>query len=164
MLSSLPAMITLSHCKPGQQCLAVPLALKSELTSPKIYIYSIVKAKKPLNFHSLFLFLELFFMCMNVLPTWIYMYLMHVGAQGAKKTWTSWSYGELWATMWVLGTKPRSSTRATSAVHLWAMSPAPPTKYFNYTYYLLTIQRETCTWFLSDNLREECDYFSHYYS
>lgn len=35
------------------------------------------------------------------------------------------SYGWLWATMWILGTKPRSSARAACALSCWAISPAP---------------------------------------
>lgn len=38
----------------------------------------------------------------------------------------NWSYRCLWITMCVLGTKPRSSAKATRALWLRAISPAPP--------------------------------------
>jgi hypothetical protein len=37
----------------------------------------------------------------------------------------NWSYGRLWAVMWLLGTEPRSSARAASALNLWIISLAP---------------------------------------
>jgi hypothetical protein len=36
-----------------------------------------------------------------------------------------WGYGQLWAPMWVLGTKPGLSGRAASSINDWAISPAP---------------------------------------
>jgi hypothetical protein len=41
----------------------------------------------------------------------------------------NWSYNGLWATMWVLGTKPWSSVGATVDFTCWGISTAPPLIY-----------------------------------
>ena len=57
-----------------------------------------------------------YFMCNGVLPAWISMW-------GCWGFW-SWSYRELWAATWVLGTDLGSSGRLASALSYWAISPA----------------------------------------
>ena len=69
------------------------------------------------------------------LPECVSVFLVPKAARkGYQIPWTQ-SYPWLWATTWVLGTKPRFSGRAASDLKLWAISPYPlPThfrKFFN---------------------------------
>jgi hypothetical protein len=43
--------------------------------------------------------------------------------EGAGSPW-NWSYRWLWAAMWVLGIKPRTSARVACVLNHWAFSPA----------------------------------------
>ena len=43
--------------------------------------------------------------------------------RGCQIPW-NWSYRQLWAASWVLGSEPRSSARAASALLCWAIYPA----------------------------------------
>lgn len=54
------------------------------------------------------------------------MYVRAVPTESGEGTGSSkWRYGWLWTTVCMLGNEPRSSTRVTSVLDLWASSPAP---------------------------------------
>jgi hypothetical protein len=57
--------------------------------------------------------------CMYICILWIFLV-----PEAARKGLWNWTSRWLWATVWVLGTKPGSSGRAASALNFWAISPA----------------------------------------
>ena len=72
----------------------------------------------------------------------VYMCTMcaHGAGGGQKKVSGPLSYRGLWATMWMLGIKPRASARAASALNCWAISPAP---YFGFWYRVSCMYQST---------------------
>ena len=72
----------------------------------------------------------------------IYFYLMcivfylHTCLWGCQLPW-SWSYRQLWTTMWLLGIELRTSGRAASALNRWAISPAPLFFFLKWDYYII---------------------------
>jgi hypothetical protein len=74
-------------------------------------------------FKLLFLFyLSTCFACMNACTLCAYLGPMEA-RRGHQMPW-NWSYKWLWASMWVMQTKPGSSPRVASELN-WAISPAP---------------------------------------
>lgn len=72
--------------------------------------------------NKLFGVLDLFtFMCLGVLTACLSVYRMHAcsASEKQRRTWIlwNWSYRQVLDTMWVLGTEPLSSVRATSAAN-----------------------------------------------
>lgn len=57
---------------------------------------------------------------------WVYVHDMHTDSRGTQRRQISWNwnYEPLWASMWVVGPKPKSSIRAVSTVNHGAFSPA----------------------------------------
>lgn len=51
-------------------------------------------------------------------------YHMHPCCPGRSLNFLNWNYGQLRASMWVLGTQPRSSAKAATVFKCWAISPA----------------------------------------
>lgn len=74
-----------------------------------------------------------YILCMNVLPTCVYVYHMYAWSlvKVRRRLWIpwNWSYGWLWATVWVLGnglpppTHPQISTRVLVLINCWAVCP-----------------------------------------
>lgn len=68
------------------------------------------------------------FACMS------YVYQMHARDSKGQRTvlgpW-SWSFRQVWAIMWVLGTELQFSSRAASSHKLWAISPAPQGRFLS---------------------------------
>lgn len=65
---------------------------------------------------------------MCVLPAGMCMNHVHsVPTEVRREYWitSKWSYRRLWVMMWALGIEPWSSTRATSVLNHWAISPSP---------------------------------------
>lgn len=72
---------------------------------------------------------------MTVWPTYMYVYHAHVWCpQRPEDSIGSSGRRMLWASMWVLGTKPRSHARAMYALNYCAISSAP-----NFTFLSITI-------------------------
>lgn len=67
-------------------------------------------------------------MCMHALHSCLSVHYMCAVPSKDRKwhhiPW-NWSYRQLWATKWVLGTEPRSSERAINVLKLWVISLAP---------------------------------------
>lgn len=63
---------------------------------------------------------------MGVLPVGIYVYHIHAWChwklERVSDPW-NWSYGRLWTTTLMLGTKPRSFTRTNSTLNCWTTYP-----------------------------------------
>lgn len=82
-----------------------------------IYISSCIK-------HIFTLFRFICFMCVS--PACTYMYHIYavccLGVSDSLEL--ELTYGWLWATVWVLGTEPGSSARATGALNHWNIAPA----------------------------------------
>jgi hypothetical protein len=73
-----------------------------------------------------------YLMCMSVcLLVYLHTTLL-MSMEVRRGCWISknWSYRQLWAPVWVLGTKLRSSGRATSAFNPWDPSPLAPSPLF----------------------------------
>lgn len=51
--------------------------------------------------------------------------------RGHQFPW-NWNCKWLWATMWILGIKPRSSAKATCAINHWAIGPGPQVPLLQY--------------------------------
>jgi hypothetical protein len=71
-----------------------------------------------------------FLMCIHILP--ICMSVHFIVPMGARRDLLpqNWGYRQLWAAMWVLGTKPRPPVRSASALNHWAISVASQLTYF----------------------------------
>lgn len=82
-------------------------------------------------------------------PVGVYVHLVHAGAWGGQKKAQiprNGNYEYLWATMWVLGTKPWSSVRAVSAFNQWAIFPVPTLLYTRSLPDLRAYQLEETSW------------------
>ena len=85
------------------------------------------KMNEPLNYCFVCL-------CLNtpvVLPACMSVHhLYSMPSKSKRGCWISWdwSYGQLWAAVWVLGTKPSSFGRTASALNCWAITPASKIK------------------------------------
>ena len=60
--------------------------------------------------------LFIYFMCILALPPCMFVWVL--------PPWNC-SYRQMWAAVWMLGIKPRSSEKATSAHYCWAIFPTP---------------------------------------
>jgi hypothetical protein len=84
---------------------------------------------------------------MSILPAYMYVHHMHAWClKRPEGHQISWSYRWLWATMWVLGSKPGSSARAASSLKHWVISPASVLVRLSFTVWLR----------LSSNLWSSC--------
>lgn len=83
------------------------------------------------NAHHSFLKSYLLFIYMH----WCFVCITYVSrCEGVR----SWSYRQLWAAGWVLGTESSSIGRAVSALNHWAIFPAP---YHNFLWYMFSLAR-----------------------
>lgn len=89
------------------------------------------------------------FMCLNVSPALVCVCTMWVPGVCTCQKWVSdllhWSYRWLRTTIQVLGTKPRTSERATRALNHWATALAPNDVFYGHQ--LTIVQQRAITSF-----------------